>query len=127
MSRKAADSCLLIVKITTLHKSKEQRKGDKKFWPRSVDRSHDAECGVENLQIHFIFNLRAPAGSRDRHYGDADQVSRDVGVERDHVAQVGLDHRALKTTGEHNFTLMSEWQKLHLSKDLGGNSYNLMN
>lgn len=101
MSRKSAASGLLLDENHT-----KQEEEEEKFWPRSVDRSHDAERGVENLQIHLIFNLRAPAGSRDRHYGDADQVPRDVGVECDHVAQVGLDHRTLKTTGERSVTLI---------------------
>lgn len=64
---------------------------------RSVDRSHDAERGVENLQVHFILNLCTPAGSRYRHYGNADEVPRDVRVQSDDVAQVGLDHRTLRS------------------------------
>lgn len=61
----------------------------------SVDRSHQAERGVEHLQVHFILHLRAPAGSRYGHYGDADEEPGDVRVQRDDVAQVGLDHRTL--------------------------------
>lgn len=63
----------------------------------SVDRSHDAERGVEHLQVHFILNLRAPAGSRYGHYGNTDEVPRDVRVQSDDVAQVGLDHRTLRS------------------------------
>lgn len=63
----------------------------------SVDRSHDAERGVEHLQVHFILNLRAPAGSRYGHYGNADEVPRDVRVQSDDVAEVGLDHRTLRS------------------------------
>lgn len=62
----------------------------------SVDGSRHAQRGVENLQVHFVLNLRAPAGSWYGYYGNADEVPRDVRVQSDDVAQVGLDHRTLR-------------------------------
>ena len=68
-------------------------------WPGSVDGRHDAERGVENLEVDFVLNLGAPAGPRQRHYGDADEIPGDIGVEGDGVAQVGLNHGTLSNRG----------------------------
>lgn len=69
-------------------------------WPWCINGSHDAERGVENLEVNFILHLSAPAGPRYRHYGDTNQVSRDVRVEGDDIAQMGLNHCTLKIRAE---------------------------
>lgn len=61
-----------------------------------IDRCHDTDGGVKQLQVYVVLHLSSPACPGYRHYGDADESAADVGVQRDDITKVRLHQRALR-------------------------------
>lgn len=56
-----------------------------------IGRRYDGQRSVKGLQINFVLHLCPPTRAWNGHYGNTDEVARDISVEGDDIAEVGLN------------------------------------